>query len=150
MSPAIFLRRYKPQMRQALPDDEGAEKEGNERILRHHSSPVPLASFFPKNQVELSADFCPGDYHGAHRNTKIAFPRPPRPYMSARTIKTTHADRGEHVFASNRDANTKTTIYWTHTSDCLPDVPLQLASFLCVAASVRNSVRVWEHVEHAN
>jgi len=53
---------------QALPDDEGAKKEGNERILRH----APLASLLPKNQVELSVDFRARDYHGAHRNTRIA------------------------------------------------------------------------------
>jgi len=66
-------------MRQALPDDEGAEKEGNERILRHHSSPVPLASFFPKNQVELSADFCPGDYHGRTSKYQNCVPAPAAP-----------------------------------------------------------------------
>jgi len=68
VGPAIFRQRYKPQMGQALPDDEGAKKEGNERILRH----APLASFLPKNQVELSVDFRARDYHGAHRNTRIA------------------------------------------------------------------------------
>ena len=68
MGPAIFRQRYKPQMGQALPDDESAKKEGNERILRH----APLASFLPKNQVELSVDFRARDYHGAHRNTRIA------------------------------------------------------------------------------
>jgi hypothetical protein len=36
--------------------------------LRH----APLASFLPKNQVELSVDFRARDYHGAHRNTRIA------------------------------------------------------------------------------
>ena len=61
MGPAIFRQRYKPQTGQALPDDEGAKKEGNERILRH----APLASFLPKNQVELSVDFRARDYHGA-------------------------------------------------------------------------------------
>ena len=106
MGPAIFRQRYKPQMGQALPDDESAKKEGNERILRH----APLASFLPKNQVELSVDFRARDYHGAHRNTRIA----------------------------------------AGTSACRPDVPLQLASFLYVASSVRNGVRVWERVEHAN
>ena len=55
-------------MGQALPDDESAKKEGNERILRH----APLASFLPKNQVELSVDFRARDYHGAYRNTRIA------------------------------------------------------------------------------
>src|SRR5215469_11096133 len=68
VGPAIFRQRYKPQMGQALPDDEGAKKEGNERILRH----APLASFLPKNQVELSVDFRARDYHGAYRNTRIA------------------------------------------------------------------------------
>jgi hypothetical protein len=36
--------------------------------LRH----APLASFLPKNQVELSVDFRARDYHGAYRNTRIA------------------------------------------------------------------------------
>jgi hypothetical protein len=37
-----------------------------------------------------------------------------------------HVNHAHNVFASNCDANAKTAIYWTHKSDCVPDVPQQL------------------------
>jgi hypothetical protein len=47
-----------------------------------------------------------------------------------------HADHAHHVVASNRDANAKTAIYWTDTSDCAWDVRLQVTDVAIVAATI--------------
>ena len=140
MGPAIFRQRYKPQTRQALPDDERAKKERNERILRHRPA-LSLDSFLPKNQGELSAHFCTGDYHGAHRNTRIVASTPSTVPLgiilrgNQNRAYRRNDTRGEGLAARNRKQGASAL-------DTLPDVLPHLDDCSILVLSVRETVRV--------